>query len=38
MQHALFSFTPAFKVLIRDVFVVFPLSMLKLAEIRLMIS
>ena len=38
MQHALFSFTPAIKFLIRDVFVVFPLSMLKLAEIRLTTS
>ena len=38
MQHAFFSFTPAIKFLIRDVFVVFPLSMLKLAEVRLMTS
>ena len=38
VQHAFFSFTPAIKFLIRDVFVVFPLSMLKLAEIRLMTS
>ena len=34
----LLSFTPAIKFLICDVFVVFPLSMLKLAEIHLMTS